>query len=192
MTHQRALKLLAPYLAVGIFWCGLSNGWLAILAYHFQILFWQRRARRTAISTDRKSILLLALPAILAGPLIFLLLPSMTRTALVTWLAEHQLSHLSLGAMIPYFAFIHPWLEQRHWAPLRNETPLAHPLFAGYHLLVLYTLLTVPWLVVSFVVLAGASVAWQLMGRKFDSLALPVASHILADLGIIMAAWIRM
>ena len=31
------LKMLAPYLAVGIFWCGLSNAWLAILAYHAQI-----------------------------------------------------------------------------------------------------------------------------------------------------------
>ena len=35
---ELALKMAAPYLAVGVFWCLLHNAWLAILAYHGQIL----------------------------------------------------------------------------------------------------------------------------------------------------------
>jgi hypothetical protein len=36
------LKLLAPCFAVLVFWCWLGNAWLAILAYHAQILLWSR------------------------------------------------------------------------------------------------------------------------------------------------------
>ena len=42
MNAQRTLRLLAPYLAVGVFWYGFSSAWLAILAYHAQILLWSR------------------------------------------------------------------------------------------------------------------------------------------------------
>jgi len=94
-------------------------------------------------------------------------------------------------AMIPYFGLIHPVLEQVHWAALRDSTPLAHPLFAGYHMLVLHSLLPLPWLILSFVVLTMASFAWQRMAKMTGNLALPVASHALADLGVIIAAWLK-
>jgi len=189
---KQTLKLLAPYLAVAVFWCGLSNAWLAILAYHAQILFWSRRDLTTLGRGCKRRIMLLALPAALGGPLLYVLLPFITHTELAEWLSNHHLTGWSFMLMIPYFGLLHPLLEQVHWASLREQTPLAHPLFAGYHLLVLYSLLTGPWLIVCFAVLTTASLLWQQMARRSNSLAVPVVSHSLADLGIIMAAWMSL
>ena len=93
--------------------------------------------------------------------------------------------------MIPYYGIIHPILEQIHWAPLREKTPLAHLAFAGYHVLVVYSLLTPPWLVLCFGVLAAASFVWQRMTTRTTSLAGPIVSHVLADLGVVVVAWLR-
>jgi len=135
--------------------------------------------------------MLLALPTALTGPLVYFLLPYIVHADLSSWLAGHHLSHLSLTAMVPYFGLLHPLLEQLHWGPLRESTPLAHPLFAGYHMLVLHSLLTLPWLILCFIVLATASFTWQQIAKRSGSLALPVASHALADLGVAIAAWLK-
>lgn len=191
LNMSRSLRLLAPYFAVGVFWCLLSNAWLAILAYHAQILFWSRHSRFGVHRPHHAMTMLWALPAILTGPLIYFMLPYIVRTDLSSWLMAHHLSPVSLMVMIPYFGLLHPLLEQLHWAPLRENTPVAHFLFAGYHMLVLHSLLTVPWLVLCFVVLTAASFLWQRMARRTGSLALPVASHILADFGVVIVAWLK-
>ena len=126
----------------------------------------------------------------LAGPLLYLLLPYITKTDLSTWLHAHHVSGISLLLMIPYFGFIHPILEQMHWAPLRAHTPVSHLMFAGYHMLVLHSLLSTPWLILTFIVLTTASVVWQQMTKYSLGLALPITSHILADFGVIVAAWV--
>jgi len=187
---KRALRLLAPYFAVVIFWCIFSNAWLAILGYHAQAILWSRRTLSDLRRPHQWQVLWLALPAIAAGPLLYWLLPYITRVELSLWLTNHHLSNFSLLLMIPYFGIIHPLLEQLHWKQLREETPIAHFMFAGYHMLVLHSLLTVPWMILCFVVLTISSFLWQLMTAKSNSLAAPVLSHVLADLGIIIAAWL--
>jgi hypothetical protein len=188
---RRALRLLAPYVAVGIFWCGLHNGWLAILAYHAQILFWGREWKPAPGKPGRSRLVFLALPTLAAGPLLYVLLPHMTHTDLTTWLAVHGLSRRSLMLMVPYFGLLHPVLEQIHWAPLRGHTWLAHPLFAGYHMLVLHSLITSPWLVVCFAVLTAASVLWHRMVQSTGCPLIPIISQLLADLGIVLVAWLH-
>jgi hypothetical protein len=187
---KRTLKLFAPYLAVGIFWCVFTNAWLAILAYHAQILFWSRRSFFGLRRMTRPRMILLALPAAIVGPLFYFLLPYMTRGVdLTSWLADHHLSRLTLLVMIPYFGLVHPLLEQLYWAPLRESTRAAHLMFAGYHMLVLYSILSVPWLVLCFVILIAASFLWQQVAKRTDSLVIPVLSHVLTDLGIVIVAW---
>ena len=186
------LKMLAPYLAVGIFWCGFHSGWLAILAYHVQVLFWARGKPFVLSLPPRKRMLGLAIPAALGGPLAYVLLPVITRIDLSVWLAQYQLTGWAFVAMIPYFGLVHPCLEQRHWADLRDATPLAHLMFAGYHMLVLYSLVSWPWLVLCFIVLASASWVWQQLNARSGSTALSVISHMLADIGIIVAAWLSL
>jgi len=70
MNMKTVLKLLAPYFAVGVFWCGLSSAWLAILAYHVQIVLWSRESLFDMRALVRKRLVLLALPAAAAGPLL--------------------------------------------------------------------------------------------------------------------------
>ena len=188
---KQLFKLLAPYFAVGLFWCIFKNAWLAILAYHVQILFWSRKSIFDVRMPDNKSIMLLATSMIMAGPILYYLLPTMTRIELPLWLEDHHLSGFSFMVMIPYFGLIHPFLEQLHWAGLRDRTPLAHPVFAGYHMLVLYSLLTIPWLIMLFVILTAASLIWQQMGKKSNSLLPATISHILADLGVVVVAWVK-
>ena len=189
---KRTLKLLAPYLAVGIFWCVFANAWLTLLAYHAQILFWSRRSLFDLRRMTRPRLVFLALPAAIVGPLLYFLLPYITRVDLASWLANHHLSRLSLLVMIPYFGLMHPLLEQLYWAPLRESTPIAHVAFAGYHMLVLYSILALPWLLLCFGVLIAASFLWQQMAKRSNSLAFPVVSHMLADVGIVLVAWFRM
>jgi hypothetical protein len=185
------LQLLAPYLAVLVFWCGFSNAWLAILAYHIQILIFSRKSLHEIFQPVRRRGLLLAAPTLLAGPLIYVLLPFITKVDCSIWLAKHHLTGTGFLLMIPYFGIIHPILEQAHWAPLRERTWLAHPLFAGYHMLVLASLLPTVWLAACFVILTSTSVIWKWFTERSNSMAAPVLSHILSDLGMILAAWLR-
>jgi len=186
-----ALRLLAPAIAVALFWTGLANAWLAILAYHAQILLWSRGRLPALRRSRRRRLLLLVLPAAMAGPILYALLPEITRAGLLPWLESHQLGGVSLVLMIPWFGIVHPVLEQLHWAPLREETPAAHFCFAGYHLLVLAALLKPEWLIVAFGLLLAASRLWHWMERESESLSAPILTHIVADLGLIIAAWMR-
>lgn len=191
MNTKKVFKLLAPYFAVGIFWCIFSSAWLAILAYHLQIVLWAPRPFSFMRLSGVRRIMLFALPAVTAGPVLYFLLPWMIHADLSVWLADYHLSGLSLVLMIPYFGIVHPFLEQLHWAQLREVTPAAHPLFAGYHIMVLYSLLTIPWLIACFVILTTASYTWQQMRRRSGNSALPVMSHIYADTSIIIAVFIQ-
>lgn len=184
-----ALRLAAPYFAVGVGWCLCHSAWLTILAYHAQILAWWWPARPRPGRPRRTAALLFALPAALAGPVLYLLLPHIARTDVAGWLARHDLTGGALRLMIPYFGLVHPVLEQLHWAPLRERTPAAHAAFAGYHLLVLGSLLAAPWLMVCFAVLLGASVGWGRLWRTSGSAWPAIASHAAADLGVALAAW---
>jgi hypothetical protein len=184
------LRILAPYLAVLVFWVGFHSAWLAILAYHAQILLWLRGSRVGIGSLKPDRLAWLAVPSAFAGPALYVVLPYVVSADFPGWLRAYGLSGTSLLAMVFYFGLVHPVLEQLHWARLREQTPAAHLFFAGYHLIVLYSLLTVPWLAVCFVVLAGASIMWQQMGRRGSGLLVPIASHAFADLGIATAAFL--
>jgi hypothetical protein len=188
----------APYIAVCVFWFGTGSAWLTLLAYHAQIVAWwavdRLRTGEPLRSPPRPRLdatALLILPAALAGPALYVLLPYVTRTDLAVWLATHGLSGVSLTVMVAYFGLVHPFIEQLHWTPLRERTPFAHVAFAGYHVAVLYSLLTLPWLALCLVVLLIASLAWRAVFRRTGSILGPVASHVAADLGIVLVAWLR-
>jgi len=182
------LKLLVPYFTVGVFWCIFKNGWLAILTYHALVLLWDHTAWKTLRWPSHKRMLLTALPTMITGPLLYFILPIVSRTDLGAWLDSYKLSGLSFALMIPYFGIIHPLMEQLHWAPLREQTPAAHFFFAGYHMMVLVSLLKTPWLIAAFITLVISSAVWQHLTRKAESLAPAILSHILADLGVILTA----
>ena len=191
---KSTLKLLVPYLAVLLFWCLLENAWATILVYHAQILLWSRHRIPVVLhGWDKRLFLTFSLPCLLGGPVAFLLLPYMTPgVELSEWLARFGLSGWTLWMIIPYFGIVHPLLEQAHWQELRGLGLRAHLAFAGCHMLVLCGLLHPAWLVVCFTVLFGASATWAYLdGRSQSGLLLQSLGHILADMGIVVAAVLR-
>ena len=178
---KTALQVLAPWISVLVFWVGFQNAWAALLGYHVQILCWHPHEIRRAWHrpTPCPSWVWILL---LTAPVMILLLPAFLRIPITDWLQAHGLTLLGFTFMIPWFGIVHPILEQIHWTPLRNRTPLAHPLFAGYHLLVLHELLTQPGLFLSFAVLCTASIFWHHIPRPTA-----IRSHQLADTGIALA-----
>jgi hypothetical protein len=190
---RRLLPYIAPYIAVLVFWMVLENAWLTVLAYHAQILVWSRhRLGRVARGWDARWFLYTAVPCALAGPLLYAFLPTFTGHAdLAAWLGRYGLGRGSLAAMIPYFGVVHPILEQAHWGALRARNAGTHAAFAGYHALVLYTVLAPAWLVLCIAVLAAASLAWAKLQERTSGLLVPVLGHALADLGVVLAVWTR-
>ena len=185
-----ASRGLIPYATVGLFWLGLENAWLALLAYHGLILGCRKSSDWRGIAVSRWLTLVSGI-FIFAGPLVYFLLPMVVRAPVGEWLADFGLSGPWLLAMVPYCGLIHPILEQHYWAPLCERSVWSHFLFAGYHLLVLYSLVKSVWLFPIFAVLAGVSWFWsELRKRRGGALAATV-SHVLADTGIVIAAWLR-
>ncbi|MDO8848266.1 MAG: hypothetical protein Q7W51_07785 [Coriobacteriia bacterium] len=185
-----ALMMAAPYLAVVLFWCFGRNAWLAILAYHAQILLWLV-VTRPVISFKKPSwspLALMIVPSVLSAPLLYFVLPLVARIDLSVWLADHRLSGAALFGVVGYYGLVHPVLEQLHWTPLRERTPLAHVAFAGYHMIVLSSLLSLPWLAICFGALAATSFLWQRLTHEAGSLVPVVASHVAADLGMVIVA----
>jgi hypothetical protein len=185
----RVLQLCAPYLAVAVFWVGLDSAWLAILAYHAQMLFWTRRRLGHDLGRWKTAAFAaVAVPAAITGPLIVVLLPHIARVPVAAWLEHYGLGGPALVLLIPYFGLVHPVLEQTFWAPLRRNSIVGHAAFAGYHAIVLYTLLPTPWLALAAGVLALASVAWERIAEAGDGLLVAMASHAVADVGVVVAA----
>ena len=182
------LKLLAPYLSVIVFWLIFHNAWLALLAYHLQIIFWLKENPFSKPWPNNKIDLAMSLAMIVAGPFIYFVLPLISKVDLSSWLSYYYLNGWLWLLMIPYFGLLHPFLEQAHWGPLREETRASHFFFAGYHAIVLYSLLTVPWLLAGFMVLTAVSFIWKQIANNSKSYSAPVLSHILADFGVVIAA----
>ena len=184
------LKLLAPYFAVIVFWNVFQNAWLSIIAYHAQILFWSHKdLKKEPLVLDRLSFLIVA-PSIFSGLTVYFLLPYIAKTDIDIWLSLYKLDGVAFLIMIPYFGILHPFLEQKYWRRLREDTKIAHIAFSGYHALVLSTFLKIEWVFICLGVLLSVSVFWKFVTSKQSSCSACVFSHIFADLGMIVAAYL--
>lgn len=185
------LSFLAPWISVTAFWLWQRDAWSTILSYHLMIaLLSGKRIRETFHGWDR-GLAALLIPCALAGPVTFMLLPVATRVPLSAWLQAHGLGGLSLIFMIPYYGLVHPFLEQAHWGALRRRAGwgwFAHPAFAGYHVLVLASLMRPGWVIVCACILLTASISWCRIDERAGGLLVPVIMQALADSGMIAAA----
>ncbi len=179
-------RALIPYLSVGIFWCGFHSAWWALIAYHAAILLCRDRSYKLQFRLSRFGVLtsLITLPS---GALTYYFLDSITQIPIEEWLLRYDLEGWTLWLMVPYFGLLHPIIEQIHWAPLRRKSPVFHLLFAGYHLLVLFTLFHIGWLITAFIALVAISYVWFILQEKTQSLGANTLLHIHADFGLMLA-----
>lgn len=178
------LRMLAPYFSVIVGWLCFKNGWLAILLYHAQIIFWallkEESPRITGLIKFTHTWIL---PSLLLGVAAFLLLPVLiSHSGFREWLNIYKLLGYSLVLMIPYFGLLHPILEEYHWRPITEITSWGHFFFAFYHALVLYSRFPL-WLVVLCVLgLLLVSVLWSEMYKREGHMLSAILFHIFADL----------
>lgn len=185
---------LAPYVAVLLGLYVLHSAWSALALYHAQIVLYAMTVPRDEPDLlwgwDGKWFGMMAIPSVLAGVVIWLLMGQLfpPGVELGIWLSEYGLTGFSLYAFAFYFGVLHPSMEQFHWDVLRQRLGLpSHVLFAGYHVLVLALVLKWLWVAVAFVVLLGASLAWHWARNRLQGLSIPVASHTLGDLSVMVA-----
>lgn len=190
-----AAGVLAPWISVLAFWTVLHSAWMTILAYHAMMLLLSWRSIPGVFRGWNGGRFLLAAPlCAAAGPVTWLLLPHIVSTPVETWLPQYGLKGMTLFLMVPYYGLVHPVIEQAHWSRLwgrRRPGPLAVLPFAGYHGLVLSTIMKPFWVAVCVAVLILTGLSWRWMEKRTGGRLLPAATQALADSGIILAAVLR-
>jgi hypothetical protein len=187
------LRLLAPYIGVAVGLYGFHSAWAGILIYHALMLFWSwRHVGKLAQGWSVPGLLLIVLPSLAAGPVVYFLLPIVVRSpeALDAWLAQNGLGGLSFALMVHYFALVNPLLEEAHWNRVRGVDGrgwAAHAAFAAYHALVLWPMIRPPWIAATVATLFVASVIWGRAAVHTRGLAIPALSHLVADAAIMVA-----
>jgi membrane protease YdiL (CAAX protease family) len=196
-SPARPLPHLCGLLPVVAVWVGLylfSSAYLAVLIYHAGIVcalcF---RKPRLPIAAGFKAgwglafsmLCILTLPAIvLLWP--FMHLPGLT---LADLLRDWGMHAIPLELFAAYSILIHPWLEELYWRGLMPDDLASDLLFAVFHVLVLAKVVAWPWALLCFFCLAVAAWAWRWIARRSGGLPIPVLSHALADLGVLLAVW---
>jgi membrane protease YdiL (CAAX protease family) len=137
--------------------------------------------------------LLLGLACLGAGPTIGLAWPLMSGAAgLGAALAEVGLVPANLLAFAIYYATVNPLLEEWYWRGVLGSAPLAPTAsdvaFGGYHVVVLVAFVPWPWALGMGVVLMGAGWLWRQLATRHGGLLVPVVTHALADVSVIVSA----
>ena len=193
-----------PYVAVLVGIYGLGSGWAAILLYHVGALIALRRGDTTSLRSAARSgwragpIVASSLIGAGGGVLLYLLWPFVERegATLAQRVGDLGLGGASWWLFVIYFASVHPVVEELLWrvylgSRIKRVT-LTDFAFAGYHVLVLVMFLDPIWVVLCFTVLAAASWALRLLCARYEGLGVAIASHAVADAGIVAGATLVM
>lgn len=200
-TRYFLLGWAVPYIAVALGMAIARSAWLTILLYHIGILAFTCVANRSGYRClfqggSVGGLCLLVVPVVVVfGPILAFLLPHMLhdKVTLGTWLADFNLSQTGTCGFLVYFVLFNPLLEELHWSPLRTDKNcafLSHLFFAGYHVFVLFTLMTPLMLFIGFCGLMGISRVWAYAEKRWGGLLVPYLSHLAADLVIVVGVLI--
>jgi len=197
--------MLFPIVAVSVGMHTMRNGWAALLLYHagmvgMMVLFGDRAVMRRRITHGfrlRSALALMALCA-LSGILVYLLWPYIyfRATPFGPLLSEYGLGPVSRVVFILYFSSIHPVIEESYWRGwLARDVGgvgewLQDLAFGGFHVFVLVLFIHPLWIVVAFTVLVTIARTWRHIDQRYGGLALPILSHAIADLTIVVAGFL--
>jgi hypothetical protein len=194
------LTPLSPYLAILIGLYVFENAWLAAGLYHWMILMSLVRGRvspRVLASGWRSRIgIPLALASASSGLLLYLLWPliGLEGSDLLATVTAWDLGGARLWLFCLYFSTVGAVLEEllwRHW--LGSRTGWLHwrdAVFAAYHALVLGFFVKPVWMLVIVLVLFATAWIWRITANRTGGLAIPVVSHVVADLSVVIALFL--
>ena len=192
----RGLSPFIPYVTVLVGMYVTHSVWVAAIAYHVVAgaVLWGDRNRmpeQIALKPDSGALFgLNALIGLSTGVLLYALWPLLG----VPKDIGARLGQLGLTSWLGfgiYYCSVNPLIEELFWRRYL-ETPSSFParndiLFAGYHMLVLALFVDWKWLLAAFGLLVLASWIWGHTARTRKGILVITASHLLADLGIIIA-----
>jgi hypothetical protein len=201
MKSIKAVAPLVPYVAIliGLFWAHCA--WVALLGFHAGMLA-ILRIERPATPIARlfhpgNNLPMSAACMILGGSsgvLLYFLWPFLgDLQSLPAYLASLGLTSATWPAFIAYFSLINPWLEEYFWrgylgSPSKSLTWI-DLFFAGYHLLVLYRIISLGWLLLVAIVLTLSAWLWRQTVRASGGLLIACLSHLAADLAVLLVAY---
>ena len=195
--RPKNLSALIPYITVLIGLHIFKNAWVAILLYHAAILIVLLRTNNRIYF---KGLLRgwnwrvgfpMTIASLGAGQFIFLLWPfvKIDGLNLALILPEYGLHGFSWTAFMIYYCLSTPIFEEAFWrgyllAPGRYP---AGPdmLFAGYHIIVLLLFLKPLAILAVFISLVIVAWIWRMITIKYNGLAVPLVSHLVAGIGVI-------
>ncbi len=198
----KLISILMPYVTVLFGLYVLKNAWIAIAFYHFGITVFliagrrNRLLKRVCAGWNPLMAAASVVMSVMIFPIIFFFWGHMQleSTPLKSALANFGLHGTSRFFFMIYFSTVHPFLEELYW---RGHLGYGHKhfswtdfAFAGYHILVLAWFIKPLWLVIAFIVLTAVAYIWRHIAFKLEGLAVPLLSHIAADVSIIVVIYI--
>ena len=176
----------------------LHNAWAAMLGYHALIvvvLYFapDRPALKQLFACPGSKLPLLAVVfGAVGGALLYLLWPFLSvRADVAAYLQGLGLTRESWPWFLFYMVTIGPLFEEYFWRGYlgsRSRRPVPNDvLFAGYHLIVLGGVVGTLWLMPIFISLVAAAWLWRQLNRYGRGLAPSVASHMAADISVMLA-----
>ena len=201
-AQLKLISALVPYVAVLIGLYVLKNAWVAIGLYHFGIAVFliagsgKSLLKRTCTGWNSLMAAIGAAMSVMIFPIVFFFWGYMQPDNMYmnSALVNFGLHGTSWFIFMIYFSTVQPFLEELYWRgylePGRKNFSWTDLAFAGYHILVLAWFIKLPWLIVAFVVLTIAAYIWRHMAFKLKGLAVPLLSHIIADISIIAMTYV--
>ncbi|WP_409253988.1 lysostaphin resistance A-like protein [Bacillus sp. SCS-153A] len=179
---------------------GLFYSWLLIVPVYFSLT--NQNHSKWKVSITRNSVLLGAASGIAFLLIIFagisFLFSSLMELELIRLLLEEwNFNGSMVWGLIAVLLILNPYLEENYWRnfifeELKVSMSPANAIFISsffyslYHLLSLVELFNWPFNILAVIPVFIAGLIWGLFRHKSSSLAAPVISHILADVGIMM------
>ena len=171
----------------------LGKPLVAVAIYHTGILFvlLNRSVSLKSLLTgfDGKTLLWLSILCLSVWPLLLYMWPilSLPDMNLSYQLQEWGFTGHWVIVFILYSISIHPILEETFWRELMPDHFISDILFAGFHVLVMVLFLKPVWVLVGFFTLVIASTLWRSCKTRLEGILVPVLSHAVADLAIVIA-----
>ncbi len=189
-----------PYVAVLIGMYGFGSAWAAIGGYHLGMLAAMLSGRCRGEHNEARGIsplIWLSVVVFAAGGLVFYLIWPYIMPAGQT-LARLQAFGIT-RQIWPYFAvcfcIVNSAIEECFWRGyLRDDTRSLRAndlFFAGYHTLVLLAFASPIWTIPVFAACAFAGWLWRILRSTTGGMALPLITHLAADISIVLAVHFR-
>lgn len=192
---------LIPYAAVLIGMYGLGSALVAIMAYHAGMVGAMLLcSRRETVEPPLKvhPLFYTAIPVYASGGLILFLAWPYVIPQQPTYckLSAYGINYHIWPLFAVYFCLVNATVEELFWRWYhRDDSPgliMNDFLFGGYHMLVIAAFTSVIWTIPVLAVTVFAGWLWRLLRRYSAGMGLPIFTHIVADLGIIVAVHYRL